>query len=192
MKKSNRCSMASKRNASKGKKINPHFWVFCEGETEEAYVCFLRSKYRIPIEIIPKIIGNKITQRIIKNCKQGKPTHEKDKDFLMYDADVPEILDKLQSIKSTVLIASNPSIELWFLLHYKNQTAEITSQDCCRELSNRNRNIYKKGIIDPKLESKLSENCTKACDRAKGLILYDNPSSNMFILLEELESVKRR
>ena len=107
--------MGSKRRASKGKMINPHFWVFCEGETEEAYVCFLRSKYRIPIEIAPKVVGNKITQRFIESYKQGKPTHEKDKDFLMYDADVPKVLEKLKSIKSTVLIASNPSIELWFL-----------------------------------------------------------------------------
>lgn len=183
--------MVSKRRASKGKKINPHFWVFCEGETEEAYVCFLRSKYRIPIEIVPKIVGNKITQRIIKNCKQGKPTHDKDKDFLMYDADVPQILEKLKSIKSTVLIASNPSIELWFLLHYKNQRANITTNDCIRELSNRNRNTYKKGVIDTQLEIKLSENYTKSCERAKELILFNNPSSNMNVFIEELENVKK-
>ncbi|MBK7480988.1 MAG: RloB domain-containing protein [Bacteroidales bacterium] len=30
---------------------------------------------------------------------------------------------KIKSIKTAQLIASNPSIELWFLLHYKNQTA---------------------------------------------------------------------
>jgi hypothetical protein len=183
--------MASKRIASKGKKINPHFWVFCEGETEEAYVCLLRSKYRIPIEIVPKIVGTKITQRIIKNSKQGKPTHHKDKDFLMYDADVIEVLEKLKSIKTAVLIASNPSIELWFLLHYKNQTANITTDNCIRQLSNRNRNTYKKGVIDAQLEIKLSENCVKACNRAKELILFDNPSSNMNVFIEELENVKR-
>lgn len=184
--------MASKRSASKGKKINPHFWVFCEGETEEAYVCFLRSKYRIPIEIVPKIVGNKITQRIIQNSKQGKPTHDKDKDFLMYDADVPQVLEKLKSIKSAVLIASNPSIELWFLLHYKNQTANITTENCIRQLSNRNRNTYKKGVIDSQLEIKLSEICTKACERAKELTLFNNPSSNMNVFIEELENVKRQ
>ena len=115
--------MASKRSASKGKKINPHFWVFCEGKTEESYVSFLRSKYRIHIEIIPKIVGNKITDRFIIKYKQGKPTHKKDRDFLIYDADVPETLEKLKGIQAAKLIASNPSIELWFLLHYKNQTA---------------------------------------------------------------------
>lgn len=181
----------SKRNASKGKKINPHYWVFCEGETEVAYVCLLRSKYRIPIEIVPKIVGNKITQRIINNSKQGKPTHEKDKDFLMYDADVPETLQKLKALKDTFLIASNPSIELWFLLHYKNQKANTSTQDCIRELSNRNKNKYKKGVIDDKLESKLLEEHPKACKRAKDLELFDNPSSNMHIFIDELENAKK-
>jgi len=111
--------MSSKRNSSKRKKINPHFWVFGEGETEEAYVSFLRAKYRIPIEIVPKIVGNRISNRMIKNSKQGKPTHKKDKDFLIYDADVLHLIEKLKSIQAAVLIASNPSIELWFLLHYK-------------------------------------------------------------------------
>lgn len=54
--------MKSKRIASKGKKINPHFWVFCEGETEEAYIRFLRSEYRLPIEIIPKIAGCDVSE----------------------------------------------------------------------------------------------------------------------------------
>ena len=183
--------MASKRTASKGKKINPHYWVFCEGETEEAYVAFLRSKYRIPIEIVPKIVGNKITSRFINKYKQNKPTHEKDKDFLMYDADVPETLERLKAIRSALLIASNPSIELWFLLHYKNQTANITTKECIKELSNRNRNVYKKGIIDSQLESKLTEICSKACDRAKNLELFKNPSSNMNIFIEELERHKQ-
>lgn len=183
--------MGSKRRASKGKRINPHFWVFCEGETEEAYVCFLRSKYRIPIEIVPKVVGNKITQRFIESYKQGKPTHDKDKDFLMYDADVPKVLEKLKSIKSTVLIVSNPSIELWFLLHYKNHTANITANKCIRELSNRNRNTYKKGIIDQQLEIKLSANYTKASERAKKLTLFNNPSSNINSFIEELENVKK-
>lgn len=182
--------MTYKRTASKGKKINPHYWVFCEGETEEAYVSFLRSKSRIPIEIIPKIVGNKITPRLIDSYKKNKPTHEKDKDFLIYDADVPDLIERLKAIQSATLIASNPSIELWFLLHYKNQTAHITTKDCIRELNNRNRNSYKKGIIDPPLEGKLSENCTKACQHAHKLALYNNPSTNMHVFIQELEKVK--
>jgi len=183
--------MARKRSASKGEKINPHFWVFCEGKTEEAYISCLRSKYRIPIEIVSKIVGSKITDRFIKEYKKGKPIHAKDKDFLIYDADVPEILDRLRGIKTAMLIASNPSMELWFLLHYKNQITSISSQDCIRELSKRNRNSYQKGVIDKNLEVKLTENLTKACERASHLILFNNPSSNMNVFISELENARR-
>ncbi len=73
--------MARKRSASKGKKINPHFWVFCEGKTEEAYISCLRSKYRIPIEIVSKIVGSKITDRFIKEYKKGNQFMQKTRIF---------------------------------------------------------------------------------------------------------------
>lgn len=88
----------SRRRKSRGKRINPTYWVFCEGETEKAYVSFLRSKYRLPIEIIPKVSGTKINDRFIQKSKQGKPTHEKDKDFLIYDGDVPETVAQLNKV----------------------------------------------------------------------------------------------
>lgn len=59
--------MSSKRRASKGKRINPHYWVFFEGETEEAYIHFLRSEYRLPIEIVSKIAGSSISSRFIQS-----------------------------------------------------------------------------------------------------------------------------
>jgi hypothetical protein len=67
--------MSSKRKAPKGKKINPHFWVFCEGETEEAYIRHLRLEYRLPVEIIPKIAGCDISTRYIQSYKKDKPGH---------------------------------------------------------------------------------------------------------------------
>lgn len=183
--------MGRSRQASKGKKIRPHFWVFCEGKTEQAYVCFLRSKYRIPIEIIPKIVGSEIDERFIKSYKRDKLTHEKDIDFLMYDADVPNVLERLKGLKSATLLASNPCIELWFLLHYKNQKANITTDDCIKELRNRNHSSYRKGVIDKKLSEKLNEKCDIACKRADQLKLYDNPSSNVSELIKILEEVKK-
>lgn len=88
--------MRGRRKAPKRKKINPHFWVFCEGETEESYVRFLRSEYRLPVEIITKIAGSDISLRYIQSYKKGKPIHKKDRDFLIYDSNVPEILEKLK------------------------------------------------------------------------------------------------
>jgi hypothetical protein len=183
--------MSRKRAEPRGKKINPNFWVFCEGETEEAYVSYLRSRYRIPITIVPKIVGNRITERFIKSYKKGKPVHEKDRDFLMYDADIPELLEPLKSIKSALLLASSPSIELWFLLHYKTQTSSITTKECMKELDNRNRTKYRKGVIDGRLEARLTDHCPDACKRAKSLQLYNNPSSNVFELIDILEDIRK-
>ena len=183
--------MARRRAASSGKKINPNFWVFCEGETEEAYVSYLRSRYRIQITIIPKIVGDRITTRFIRSYKKGKPVHEKDRDFLMYDADVPQILEQLKAIKTATLLSSSPSIELWFLMHYKNQTSSITTKDCMKELSNRNRNNYRKGVIDARLELKLSDHVLDACKRARCLTLFLNPSSNICEFIEILEHIRK-
>jgi len=184
--------MGKRNRTSKAKKINPHFWVFCEGETEEAYVKHLRSQYRIPIEIVPKIVGNKITERFIKSYKKGKPVHPKDKDFLLYDADVKAVLEKLQKFKSAILIASNPSIELWFLLHYKNQKASITTAGCIKELSNRNRIKYKKGLIDDCLKTKFVEKRYDACKRAGSTKHFENPSTNVHLLIDELNEAKKK
>ncbi|MBK9291916.1 MAG: RloB domain-containing protein [Bacteroidetes bacterium] len=183
--------MGNKRNASRGKKINPHFWVFCEGKTEEAYVIFLRSLYRLPIEVVPKISGSDINIRYIESYKRNKPTHEKDRDFLIYDADILHIIEKLRNIPNVNLIISNPAIELWFLLHYKNQITSISAAECVRQLENRNKNTYKKGLIDEQLKTRLKEKYKEACNRARQLRLFENPSTNMFLFIEALESAKQ-
>jgi hypothetical protein len=58
------------KRVSKGKKINPTFFIFCEGETEEAYIKYLRSTYRLPIEIDPKISESRITGKYISSYKK--------------------------------------------------------------------------------------------------------------------------
>lgn len=108
----------------------------------------------------------------------------------MYDADAPALMGKLIAMPNTTLILSNPCIELWFLLHYKNQTAALTTADCIRELSNRNQNTYRKGNIDKKLLGKLNESCETACERAKKLKESENPSSVIYTLIGILEELK--
>ena len=54
-----------KRNAPRGKRMKPTFFVFCEGKTEELYVKYLKSKYRIPFEIDTQIAQNKITPKYV-------------------------------------------------------------------------------------------------------------------------------
>ena len=169
--------MASQRRKPKGKKINPTFFIFCEGESEESYINFLKSEYRLPsIHINAKIGRNDITQEYIQNYKQNKPTHEKDIDFLMYDLDVPKMLNRLNKIKDAILLVSNPCIELWYFLHYKNQTANLNCTNCYSELKKRNK-LYNKGIIDVKLKERLKDKRYDAVKRARKLKHYNNPSS---------------
>ncbi len=128
--------MADKRRAPKGKKINPTIFIFCEGETEVAYVNLLKSLYRLPsIHIHARIKGNNITKEYIENYKKDKPTHEKDSTCLFYDIDVPHMQEKLSKIENCILLISNPVVELWFLLHYKHQKAYTNSNYCFEELN---------------------------------------------------------
>lgn len=183
--------MSRDKRKPKGKKINPTFFVFCEGETEKAYINFLKKEYRIPSIIIhARIGGSNITENYIGNYKKNMPTHQKDKTFLFYDLDVPGILERLQKIKNSILLVTNPAVELWFLLHYKNQKSETNVEYCCKELKNRNRS-YKKGFIDDKLQIRLSTRKSDAIKRAKQLNKYKNPSSTVYQLIEILEDLKK-
>ena len=80
--------MGRKIRISKGKTMKPNFFVFCEGETEVAYVKFLRSIYRIPIQIIPRKSDSNISNKYIENCKKEYITTKNDRTFLMFDLDV--------------------------------------------------------------------------------------------------------
>lgn len=71
--------MARNIRKSKVKRMRPIFFVFCEGETEVAYVNYLKSKYRLPVEIIPKKSDSNISCRYIENCKKSYFTTTSDK-----------------------------------------------------------------------------------------------------------------
>ncbi|MEO1627601.1 MAG: RloB family protein [Bacteroidota bacterium] len=183
--------MGRQRRQPRGKKINPTLFVFCEGQTEEAYINFLKSHYRLPSIIVhSKVSGNNIDRRFIDSYKKDKPTHEKDIDYLMYDIDVAGVLERLQNIENCTLLLSNPCIELWFLLHYKNQTCHVNSEYCCKEINNRTKSTYKKGEICKKLKERLMEKKDTAIERATALKEYNNPSSSIHQFLKKLEELK--
>jgi hypothetical protein len=98
------------------------------------------------------------------------------------------MLQKLQAIKNTILLASNPCIELWFILHTCNHSAEATSDQCVTQLEGIVR-TYRKGYLCDRLKHELESGEENACKRAARLTLYDNPSSSVYRLIEELKSV---
>jgi hypothetical protein len=182
--------MNRNKRTPKGKVINPTFFVFCEGETEEEYIGYLRSKYRLPVLIDAKIAGNRITDKYIQNYKKDKANHPKDITYLVYDLDVPEMLGKLQAIKNTVLLSSNPCFELWYLLHFQEQKAAIASNACNLKLKQHHPN-YNKGLFNKELKNRIEEKQAKAVNRASKLTEFENPSSQLYKFINELEKVKK-
>jgi hypothetical protein len=178
------------KRVSKGKKINPTFFIFCEGETEESYIKYLRSTYRLPIEIDPKVSGSRITDKYISAYKKQKTVHPKDKTFLMYDCDVEAVLAKIQQIKGVHQLCSNPCIEFWYLLHCQNHITILTTADCISKLKIHIKK-YKRGTFDEKLKDKIIANKTKAIIKAKALTEFSNPSTSVYKLIEELDTLKQ-
>ena len=179
--------MSRSRAKRKKRKMNPTYWVFCEGETEEAYINFLKSHFRLPsIQIKAKVKGNSINQNYIAQYLKGAFTTSKDQVFLLYDIDAPKMLDRLCKIEDCELLISNPCIEFWFLLHYKNHKAVCKEAFCIKELKNRN-GKYRKGVIDDQLLEKLVDKMDKAIERAKALDSPKNPSSTLYRLVELLK-----
>jgi len=185
--------MSKKRRPAPERKMKPVYLVFCEGETEETYINFLRQKYRLPVKVITHITGLDISPKLIKNYTTSEQIHQRDAitSFLMYDLDVESISEKIAVCKGSVSIASNPCIELWFLLHQIEQFAEIKTSDCIKKL----RNIpdwsnYKKGIFSNTQKQILWEMRITACEHAKKMPKASNPSSAVYLLIEAMEKAK--
>lgn len=183
--------MANKRKSLPKRKLNPIYFVFCEGETEESYCLFLRQKYRVPIIIKTKVTGQNISDRLIKNftseIKKGNSSRY-DKNFLLYDFDSNEFIQRLKSINNAILLVSNPCIELWFLLHYRNQIAALDCNNCIKDLTGFI-GKYKKGELNNLLKDKLWQTRFEAIKRAKKLNEFDNPSTSIYRLIEDLENL---
>jgi hypothetical protein len=135
------------------------------------------------------VAGLSIDDRYISGCKRGMPTHSKDKDFLIYDLDRDDIWERLQRIHNATIIISVPCFELWYLLHCQDQKAYLTSAECLAKLQ-RHISEYKKGKFCEKMKAKLNDKADSAKKRACKLSHPLNPSTNVHILIEELEKVQ--
>ena len=111
------------------------------------------------------------------------------KTFLMYDLDIQGIYEKLNSLDATLLL-SNPCIELWYLLHSKEQRAELTAPECIKRLQSSDQvwNDYRKPLLSSKQRELLWNNKEIAVKRAKSLNDFENPSSTIYKFIEILDS----
>jgi hypothetical protein len=171
--------------------MTPNYFVFCEGETEVAYVEMLRAYYRLPIRIIAKKTMQNITQKLVERCEAVYIQTKNDRTYLMYDLDVATMFDRLSKIKDATLLCSNPCFELWLLLHHSDQSAPLTSAECVNRLSSFV-NQYKKGVLEPEEKQCLLINTPLATLRAKAMESFGNPSTTVYRLLEDLEKLRSR
>ena len=180
------------RPAPKQLRMQRCYLIFCEGETEETYVHLLQRLYHAHIRIITQVEGQSITPNLVRQRKEALrlKANEPIETFLMYDMDVAEVNKKLFNCDATPLL-SNPSVELWFLLHSKQQRSALSTEDAIRELKKSDpawRN-YEKGDFTPTQKILLWENRLEAVKKAKELSQYQNPSSQIFILIDKLEKL---
>lgn len=120
------------------RKMKPVILVLCEGKTEECYVDCLKQKYRLPIQVISKVVGQKISPALINRYKNEKRLCKSEQIdcFLLYDADVPEIADRIAACTGATAILSRPCLEVWFLAHTeKVPAADLSSAECLRRLT---------------------------------------------------------
>jgi len=183
--------MGKGRESRPARTMKPVFLVFCEGETEENYIDFIRREYRSPIKIIAKTEGNRISHDLIAKRQQElkMSKNEKITTFLMYDLDVLTVNDKLRQCDAQWL-CSNPCIELWFLLHGKEQNAEITTSLCNSSLKKINTvwHDYRKPLLTDGQRKFLKSNVDAAIARARKLSDEKNPSSGVYKLVEAVRS----
>lgn len=179
--------MARQRGVYPTKNMKPIFLVFCEGETEREYLTFVKNAFRSPIKIITKVEGNSISQRLIDKRKVELKIsgREQLRVFLMYDMDVPEVVDKLRKCQAELLL-SNPCVEVWFLLHCKSLKSPLTSEQAIKSLQDIGGvwAKYRKAELSDTQKTFLSEYVEVAIKRAKSLPMQENPSSDIFRLIE--------
>ena len=93
--------MARGKSNRPARKMKPVILVLCEGETEAQYVENLKQKYRLPIKIVSKVVGQQISQKLInRHKKELKISGSENIDFfLMYDADVRSVVQNILQCK---------------------------------------------------------------------------------------------
>jgi hypothetical protein len=188
--------MKKERHQRPVKRMKPAFLVFCEGETEEAYVNFLRQKCKLPIKVITHVTGLALSQSIINRYIKVEKIGRSDRitSFLMYDLDIKDNVEKIAACRDSISISSNPCVELWFLLHSSDQNAFISTNACIEKLRKAaiEWECYKKGILSEQQKRLLWDNRKIASERAMKLHNGVNPSSMIYLLLNEIKKTKKK
>jgi len=185
-----------------------HLLIFTEGErTEDGYLLHWRRAYRdtvlvtvdsfhgAPLPLVDRAVDAKRADKLEQRRGRGRAHDEV---WCVFDQDqhpnIPAALNKAAANEIGVAL-SNPCIELWFVLHFADQTAHLERGDAQR--MSRALLGCDKVLTSQALEA-LSLRYEDAKDRAvrldakhegDGSPHHSNPSSNMWELIDRLRLV---
>lgn len=179
---------------SKLKRMRPQFLVLCEGDTEITYVNMLRQNYRLPIKIVARKVGCRVSQRLIDRYRKDMTGSVDAKTtFLMFDGDKPEIVDTILSCKGVSLM-SKPCIEVWFFAHFRvPPETSVSSAECVKQLNEiKNWETYQKGSLSSTQEKQLWTNRKTAVHNMKSKSPESNQFSSVYQFIQKLEEASEQ
>lgn len=183
----------------------PQFLVFTEGEkTEPQYLTHWRRRFRdqVIVEIdsfhgTPRSLVDRAVERKkqeVRNAKRGRGDPF-DQIWVVFDTDEhPDICEaeRLAAEHGIGVARSNPCIELWFQLHFEDQTAWIhrhVTQARCRELLSCEKSLSASAMETLAQRYEEARARAAALDRkheADGSPSGENPSSSMWRLIDQI------
>lgn len=205
------------QKGKKGKDKPCKIYIFTEGDTEEIYLKHYSNKKK-GIEVIPVSPRHTDAVGIVKYAKNyiddkdnGVDVKLGDRCYCVFDSDpksnpnISEAFDLIRGYekKGLCCIFSNPSFEIWFIMHYKNAPYNLTAEQAKAEI----KKLVKKDAPDYKettdIFNILADKQEIACRRA--LLLHKaqsevhekvlshecNPYTNIFEFIEYIKGVKK-
>ncbi len=205
-----------KEQKGKSTKDKPcKIYIFTEGDTEEIYLKHYDNRKR-GIEVIPVDSGHTDAVGIVRYAKTYIDEHDVDvelgdKCYCVFDSDpksnpnISEAFDLIRGYKHKGLecIFSNPSFEIWFILHYRQAPYGKSAEDVKRIvrdlvkeempeykettdifdiLKAKQDRAFKEAILLHKAQSKVHENVlSHKC----------NPYTNIFEFISYIREVKK-
>lgn len=193
------------------------YTLICEGNSEINYFNELKVDLRVPfITIVPVSTTKKdpvnIVNQAIKTFEENKRIHNfqsGDKYFCIFDLDhhsEKEILKAYELIKSIPqieIIFSNPSLEIWFLLHFEKGIDNISNKKLCEKLGEKLGEKYSKSKIKKYYKTyfkKLINTAIKNSENQKKILKNDSisefskksiPYTQIDIFISDLNKLKK-
>lgn len=186
----------------------PRFLIVCEGEkTEPGYFRNLHHTARLPIklEICPGGTPKTLVETAVGKKREAEELARREKNqWLRFDEvwcvfDIDEHLfvpdAKQQARDNSIRLAiSNPCFELWVLLHFQDQRAEL-SRHSAQSLCRKHLPGYQKDLPCEELTPRRSDAIRRAADLDAWQLTRGceggNPSTQVHHLVERLLSERR-